>query len=576
MDILAQRTHSEYQEAMEGEEEEPTIAPITSPISIETAPPKRSSSRSHIVALRRGCVVKIIVGSNSRKAWKKRRRSGSPLLIACSIQGIDELSAIRCNIMHILHNSRANVKLLASQYRKTFGEPLRHGNFGGTVELLQQVLKNPKYKVHVVQKNGKWYVESYRHRPELSPMLEFNDEYLHTGLLADGESVSAALRISSTETVPEPGTEMFAIVWDFEPEGDAGFPLVTLSLTPPVNQQRSPVTKEKALPIGHRLRGVVSKLTRGGVFVECLPSQQRKTPMRGILKYRDARLPAEPSEYYEMKEGNDDSKRAGTIDDLFESNNEDEEDEDDDEEQDLSALFDNVEDEDEEDITDMFQQNEDGSLSFTNPETGLVETIEMLDEDDEGEDDEEEEIEESDDAEEFSLAETFDESSAAEDNSKPAVMTRYRNVRVNIGDQVDVFVKSHSPNQRQLFLTMDPTVKDLPKKARRQLDNVSKRTERLAKRLGGYTAIRKLRGMECEGVVKATSNMGDRRLYIQPNEDLPVGVATCAAELLDDLQQGDSVKVRLDGLDEQRGQLAMHVLERIDRSLVRTDTPLQP
>jgi hypothetical protein len=150
-------------------------------------------------------------------------------------------------------------------------------------------------------------------------------------------------------------------------------------------------------------------------------------------------------------------------------------------------------------------------------------------------------------------------------------------VRVAVGDQVDVFVKSYSPGDRRLFLTMDPSIKSQPKKQRRQLDNVNKRTERLIQRLGGMKAIRSLRGTECDGVVKATSNMGDRsRLYVQPmnnddddadsNKNLPVGVATCPdPDLMDLLQQGDSVRVRLEGLDEQRGQLAMVVLERMDR-----------
>jgi hypothetical protein len=627
---------------------------------------ERASSDYRIVALRRGSVVKIVVGENNRKAWKKRRRSSSPLLVGCTIVSMDPLAAVRSNVLALLRShSRVNLNLLLSRYRTKFGEPISpaavfgadHDDTDDTnvsmERLFQQLFKNPKYKVNVVKKNDIWYLESYKYRQQsdssVTPTLEFTDDWRHTGTLAGGTPVSAALRVTgngssdeddSNNGLPEAGTEVYAVVWDFEPEGDAGFPLLTLSLNPPpeTSSRNNPTSNnssnkaitdggtEKALSIGQPLRGVVRKTARKGVVVECmlgsgtnknkrLPSQEAAT-MRGVLLYRDARFPAavegevgqgdDQQTRYKLKpqkrnskydddeedDDEDDNGKEGTIEDLFRMEDDDDEDDEDyddedDDDGEINDLFRLRENESEEDITDLFTQNEDGSMTFTNPETGLVETIPAmreLDDDDDDVDLPSNDYKPIDDANfNYSLKKataTANNGSTADTSDKKKTasptMPRYNYVRVNVGDQVDVFVKSFSPGDRRLFLTMDPTIKSQPKKQRRQLDNVNKRTERLIQRLGGMKAIRSLRGTECDGVVKATSNMGDRsRLYIQPmnNDDdddktrnLPVGVATCPdPDLMDLLQQGDSVRVRLEGLDEQRGQLAMVVLERMDR-----------
>jgi hypothetical protein len=658
------------------------------------------------VALKRGSVVKIVIGETNRKAWKKRRRSNSPLLIGCTIVSMDSLAAVRSNVLSLLRShSRVNVNLLLSRYRQAFREPLspavalgleedEEDNHATPEQLLQQLFKNPKYKVNVVQKNDVWYLESYRYKQtesEVTPVLEFNDDWQHTGTLAGGTPVSAALRVvnnnnnhqhninddtnnenGNDDLLPAAGTEVYAVVWDFEPEGDAGFPLLTLSLNPPSeivsSSNRNPSSSssknaigvaEKALNIGHPLRGVVTRGARKGVVVECLLGgfgQKKQTTIRGVLLYRDARFPTGEeahSEHGDDDDNDDDNKKArynfkqqrnrnrksksgdddddddeeqdldnynekeSTIEDLFNMDDDDDDDEDyddDDDDGELTDIFRLRENESEEDLTNLFTQNEDGSVSFSNPETGMMETIPALPvyEKDEDVDLPSNDYQKIDDANfNYSIKkktvadggndEESSSSSSLQGKKVPPAMPKYHYLRVDVGDQVDVFVKSHSPRDRRLSLTMDPSIKSLPKKQRRQLDTANKRTERLIQRLGGIRAIRSLRGQECDGIVKATSNMGDRtRLYVQPmnhndsnNDDevadddnnvknLPVGVATCSdPDLMELLQQGDSVRVRLEGLDEQRGQLAMVVLERIDRrsSVLRTSTtapPLQP
>lgn len=60
--------------------------------------------RSEYGALPAGTVVQVQVGdlSLARKAWKKRRRTGSPLLVPCSILNVDQRSMVRWNLIFLL------------------------------------------------------------------------------------------------------------------------------------------------------------------------------------------------------------------------------------------------------------------------------------------------------------------------------------------------------------------------------------------------------------------------------------------------------------------------------------------
>lgn len=63
-----------------------------------------SKKKTEFAALSPGCAVEIQVGdvSLARKAWKKRRRSGSPLLVPCSILTVDRKKMIRMNILYLV------------------------------------------------------------------------------------------------------------------------------------------------------------------------------------------------------------------------------------------------------------------------------------------------------------------------------------------------------------------------------------------------------------------------------------------------------------------------------------------
>ena len=55
-------------------------------------------------ALAPGTVVQVQIGdlSLARKAWKKRRRTGSPLLVPCSVLNVDRQSMVRWNLIYLL------------------------------------------------------------------------------------------------------------------------------------------------------------------------------------------------------------------------------------------------------------------------------------------------------------------------------------------------------------------------------------------------------------------------------------------------------------------------------------------
>ena len=140
-----------------------------------------------------------------------------------------------------------------------------------------------------------------------------------------------------------------------------------------------------------------------------------------------------------------------------------------------------------------------------------------------------------------------------------AEQTPPRNPRkLKAGDSITVFVQAVSKQSGKCTLTTNANVQ--PMKVVKKEAGASKKLERLIQRMGGdVQALLDLKGKECEGVVKATSKTGDW-LYVQPDLDLPVGVAQLAEELAEaTLTQGDTVRVRLDGVDESRGQLTMTV-----------------
>ena len=140
-----------------------------------------------------------------------------------------------------------------------------------------------------------------------------------------------------------------------------------------------------------------------------------------------------------------------------------------------------------------------------------------------------------------------------------------------VGNEIDVYIPGVFTQSGRFIVTLDPSIKYRKLKELKREREASKRLARLAgKKNGEGTGLQQILdrdGMECNGTVKAKSKTGDW-YYVQPdvNEDeegskLPVGVAQ--GKLDEVISSGDKVRVRLDGIDESRGQLAMTLLDKL-------------
>lgn len=145
---------------------------------------------------------------------------------------------------------------------------------------------------------------------------------------------------------------------------------------------------------------------------------------------------------------------------------------------------------------------------------------------------------------------------------KPA--PRLVSKRLRVGEEVNVYIRTVSKQSGQFTVTTNPTVQGRKAKDLKKESSATKKLDRLKKSLGGsLRKIWELEGQECGGVVKATSHTGEW-VYVQPElSGLPVGVATMVQGMDQTLVAGDNVRVRIMGVDEQRGQLSMHLLSKL-------------
>lgn len=152
----------------------------------------------------------------------------------------------------------------------------------------------------------------------------------------------------------------------------------------------------------------------------------------------------------------------------------------------------------------------------------------------------------------------------------PAAAPR-NEVHAGPGDQLQVFVKTVSPQSGRFAVTVDPSFRHKKPQDIKRAKQADKRQKRLSQRLSPE-AVQALVGREYDGTVKARSKTGDW-YYVQPagegegkgeGEDgacaLPVGVAQTASGGTS-YSAGDRVRVRLEGMDEKRGQLALTLLD---------------
>jgi hypothetical protein len=146
---------------------------------------------------------------------------------------------------------------------------------------------------------------------------------------------------------------------------------------------------------------------------------------------------------------------------------------------------------------------------------------------------------------------------------------------IEAGDEIQVYIRAVSPQSGRFMVTLDPSIKDKKAKDLKLEKRADKRKERLLSKKISQEDVQNLIGNVYDGVVKAKSKTGDW-YYVQPcvgedmsscDESWPVGVASALSKVgepsgsSENYSVGDHVRVRLEGIDERRGQLALTLLE---------------
>lgn len=474
--------------------------------------------------------------------------------------------------------------------------------------------------------------------------------------------LSAALRVSQKDDVVtgrvEEGSVHAAVVFDFDPIGDGGSPLLTLSLNPRGVRESIKVKPDRKLRPVENPRHLFHDLTVGdGPYkAKVLRLQGRKAivdmdvgrrvssdltvKVLGALPFKDSVVVESygdsNADSYDGQVAGDYSDGDGTTDAiesaLFEFHDDEDFADDDieDGENMLDELF-SLRDSDsfeegtfedgeiEEDISESFEMNEDGTLTYTDPSSGEVKVLDTSDEEEDDRDvletdvesdgnddgidmsslfatnedgtvafvdpDSGEILEVSSDDEEFedmvaikslidkysrppsplqvdythTTSEPASKSESAIPSTKMLVSKRLR-----VGDEIDVYVRTVSKQSSQFTVTTNPLIQGRKPRDLKSESEAEKKLKRLKKKFGGsLKKIWDMEGEECEGVVKACSKSGDW-FYVQPSsQDLPVGVATPTATDVPELSVGDVVKIRISGIDEKRGQLALELIAKI-------------
>lgn len=266
----------------------------------------------------------------------------------------------------------------------------------------------------------------------------------------------------------------------------------------------------------------------------------------------------------------------------------DEEDEDDDVdnddlESDMAAIDDDDNDDDDngfegayEDISDeqifgLFVHNADGSMTYRDPDTG--ETMNVKEGDEEYQDMLTMKALIDDYLPKYESSERqHDDHRVPESQAQNVSKKRPRLQRkiIDVGDYVKVYVLDVATQSKLLRVTTNPLVKGLKPKDIKKEEGASKKLNRLRLQIGGnLNNVLSLKGRKVNGVVKAASKTGDW-VYVQPlwKRDFPVGIGRLNGEGLQDISAGDYVECSFDGIDYDRGQLALQVLQKLDEETV--------
>jgi hypothetical protein len=248
--------------------------------------------QSFLAAIEPGSTVRIQIGdvSLARKAWKKRRRNKSPLLVPCSLLTKDLHASLQDNVLYLVKkfgSPRLSVGELLRRHRSHLLAPMSNATIAAVSASLQTgwvsndgssdeeslvqllLFLFPPGNAHGLDvsqrgESGLWSLQlrgvsftKARKQAAAAAVVQFRyassalcDNVLcweHTGLVRtksdDGkyrlQPLSAALRIpnhQNGEILSGMGSNndgvVSAFVWDFDERGDAGSPMIVLSLQP--------------------------------------------------------------------------------------------------------------------------------------------------------------------------------------------------------------------------------------------------------------------------------------------------------------------------------------------------------
>lgn len=596
-----------------------------------------------------GQVVSIRIGdmSNPRKAWKKRRRTGSPILVPCTILGLNKEAMVKFNLINLLHrfgkpqehDSRNGVVLSVGAAVKLYkhrlgGDLLKHANALGydtIVKMLKGIFDDNSFRdtgVQVTRTGTKRELVlssslSLRLARESAFKAEFvqfcpddnnADRMVHTGttfqLEKDGkyktltspdviQPLSAAVRISQKDAESgrfQAGMECNAFFNSYDGKGDNGSPLVTCAIDPPRGQIRDQMKRRayvkrqadaKTSEMGTAKPGldlneinigdgpIAATVVRvssnvGAAFVDLGVTRNRgkksgggTVKVLGMLRFDDI------AENMADDDGSD--EEAALIEaSILEGS--DIEEEDDDAIMTVEDLFmDEGDTEEVEDVSDLYSMDEDGNVLTIDPSTGektVIGSVDTADGDTDDDDDDDDNMFTGMTPEERlgAIGNLLEKEEAPQNWSEDLKKNDGKvDTELKVGDKVNVYVRSVFLQSGRFMVTLDASIKGRKMKDLKREKQADKRLSKLAKKMGGEEGMVNILssiGLELEGVVKAKSKTGDW-YYVQPEVDgFPVGIAKTEADI--SLEPGQRAKVRVDGIDESRGQLALTVLESLE------------
>jgi len=603
-----------------------------------------------------GQVLTIRIGDTSlaRKAWKKRRRTGSPILAPCTILSMNREMMVKMNILNIVnrfgkplgYDSHNGVGLSVGAMVKLYkyrlgGELIDHATSLGyktIVEFLENIFDDGMFREYGIKlirlgKKRELFLSSslsLRLARETSlkaefvqfqPDLQNVERMVHTGTTfqVDESSkyqtvtdpsiirpLSAAVRISQADADSgrfQTGMECNAFVHTYDSQGDNGSPLITCAIDPSKSQIRDQMKRrsyvkrqEDAKMKREEEMKVLSKTSHinlsdlkvgdgpfeatvvrvsarsSAAFVDLGVKRQKgkkhgggTAQVLGMLRFDDI---IDNSNLVETSNEEDAIIEASLMEDLDDDEFDSDDDSDDGGGMTIEDLFMNDDEQEfEEDISHLISIDDDGNVLSLDPESGdstLIGSINSNDEPNESESD--------DDLNMFKGLTPQDRLRAIGDmyfsqqdiqnkssrHSKDAMVE----CELKQGDKVIVYIRSVSNQSGRFMVTLDPNIKNRKlSDVKRELET-DKRLMRLASKFGGEHGLKMIEhsiGKEMEGVIKARSKTGDW-YYVSPDDEkFPVGVATSSGGKTYD--QGQRVKIRLDGIDESRGQIALCILD---------------